>query len=77
MVHRARISATELCRVTLIAVVLTARGFGTLGFLARDIVYHDKSERCVSRETQIWKPNAKLQHRRVSGIFLFILTFPR
>ena len=53
MVHRARINSTELFRVTLVAVVSTARDFGTLGVLARDAVCRDKSERCVLHEIQV------------------------
>jgi len=52
VVHRARIAATELLRVTRIAVVLTARGLGTPGVLARDAACRDKPERCVLHETQ-------------------------
>ena len=52
MVPRARIHVTELFRVTLIAVVLTARGRGTPGVLAMDAACRDKLERCVLRKTQ-------------------------
>ena len=53
MVHRAHINATELFRLTLVAVVFTARDFGTLGVLARDAACRDKSERCVLHEIQV------------------------
>ena len=52
MVPHARIHVTELFRVTLIAAVLTVRGLGTPGVLARDAACRDKLERCVLRQTQ-------------------------
>ena len=51
VVQRARLNATELFRVTRIAVPLTARGLGTPGIRARDAAYRNKPERCVLRET--------------------------
>jgi hypothetical protein len=53
VVQRARLNVTELFRVTLNAVVLTARGLGTPGVLARDVECRNKPERCVLRETQV------------------------
>jgi len=52
VVPHARIHVTELFRVTLIAAVLTVRGLGTPGVLARDAACRDKLERCVLRQTQ-------------------------
>ena len=52
VVRRARIHATELLRVTLIVVVLTARGLGTPGVRARDAACRNKPERCVLLDTQ-------------------------
>ncbi len=77
VVHRARINAAELFRVTLIAVVLTANGFGTLGVVARDINIVTNQSDAYYAKPKLWrnevslysKPDAKLQHWRVSGIF--------
>ena len=45
VVHLARITATGLFLVTLIAAVSIARGLGTPGVLARDVACRDKPER--------------------------------
>ena len=52
MVHRARLCSTEVFRVTLTAVLLTARGLGTPGVRARDAACRNKPERCVLHETR-------------------------
>ena len=54
VVQHARLQVTKPAfRVTLTAVVLTARGLGTPGVRAGDAAYRNKPERCVLCETQV------------------------
>ena len=52
VVQRVRHNVIELFRVTLIVVVLIARGLGTPGVRARDAACRNKPERSILHETQ-------------------------
>ena len=85
VVRRARIHTTELFRVTLIVVVLTARGLGTPGVRARDAACRNKPERCVLHETQaveeqcvpLFETKRKTATLACKLLIFCLLAFPR
>ena len=85
MVHRARLCSTEVFRVTLTAVLLTARGLGAPGVRARDAACRNKPGQSVLHETQaveeqcvpLFEAKRKIVTLACKSHIYCLLAFPR